>query len=55
MKKLQNSLYLTRDELYAHKQREAIVIKEKEVADKNFLFMQSAISTVTVVRRFLRR
>lgn len=28
MKKLQNSLYLTKDKLYAHKEREAIVIKE---------------------------
>ncbi len=31
MKKLQNSLYLTRDSLYAHKEREAIVIKENKV------------------------
>lgn len=30
MKKLQNSLYLTRDSLYAHKEREAIVIKEEK-------------------------
>ena len=29
MKKLQNSLYLTRDNLYAHKEREAIVIKQE--------------------------
>ena len=28
MKKLQNSLYLTKNKLYAHKEREAIVIKE---------------------------
>lgn len=28
MKKLQNCLYLTRDNLYAHKEREAIVIKQ---------------------------
>jgi CRISPR-associated protein Cas1 len=31
MKKLQNSLYLTKDKLYAHKEREAIVIKEDKV------------------------
>lgn len=30
MKKLQNCLYLTRDSLYAHKEREAIVIKEEK-------------------------
>lgn len=30
MKKLQNCLYLTRDGLYAHKEREAIVIKEEK-------------------------
>lgn len=30
MKKLQNVLYLTRDSLYAHKEREAIVIKEEQ-------------------------
>lgn len=30
MKKLQNCLYLTRDNLYAHKEREAIVIKEEK-------------------------
>ncbi|MCY7295739.1 type I-C CRISPR-associated endonuclease Cas1c [Alteromonas sp. a30] len=30
MKKLQNTLYLTRDTLYAHKEREAIVIKEEK-------------------------
>ena len=30
MKKLQNCLYLTRESLYAHKEREAIVIKEKK-------------------------
>ena len=29
MKKLQNSLYLTRDNLYAHKEREAIVVKQE--------------------------
>lgn len=30
MNKLQNCLYLTRDNLYAHKEREAIVIKEEK-------------------------
>lgn len=30
MKKLQNTLYLNRDKLYAHKEREAIVIKEDQ-------------------------
>lgn len=30
MKKLQNSLYLTKDNLYAHKEREAIVIKQED-------------------------
>lgn len=30
MKKLQNSLYLTRDNIYAHKEREAIVIKQED-------------------------
>lgn len=30
MKKLQNSLYLNRDSLYAHKEREVIVIKEEK-------------------------
>jgi len=30
MKKLQNSLYLTKENLYAHKEREAIVIKQEK-------------------------
>lgn len=30
MKKLQNTLYLNRDKLYAHKEREAIVVKEDQ-------------------------
>ncbi|WP_372882832.1 type I-C CRISPR-associated endonuclease Cas1c [Psychromonas sp.] len=53
MKKLQNSLYLTKDKLYAHKEREAIVIKqEKETLLKLpihsisniFCFGQSTVS-----------